>query len=293
MSRIIYVLLLETGKIFVYSSPSENHSQVKMECEMLYGFSKIYKPVCILNQYWNCEIEDVDKYVKKYMTIVGIDSVRGGSYQDLILPEHCIKTLQSEIDYIRNGEENEKKINDFLRANIKDTLTLEKVNAELTSELSQYKETKDILNSLTYFMVDGVQYEFRLSIMEKIQWLQNISGNVETIDEDMKQKYNDILVYLRNIARVNIEWRELCLENNEQLLYPELVFDPIFYKTTKLATENNKQDAINLCKMYETFLYWILNRIDEYKFDLTNYREQLHWKTEIVNFLSNSISTHQ
>jgi hypothetical protein len=44
----------------------------------------------------DCELTDADKYVKIFMQMFGENSVRGGSYTDIILPEWQKKTLDLE-----------------------------------------------------------------------------------------------------------------------------------------------------------------------------------------------------
>jgi predicted GIY-YIG superfamily endonuclease len=59
-------------------------------------WTKIYKPIMILENFEsdNKFIEDI--LTKKYMEIYGIENVRGGSYSNIILRDWQIKALKHE-----------------------------------------------------------------------------------------------------------------------------------------------------------------------------------------------------
>ena len=60
-------------------------------------WTRQYKPVAVVEQIHNVDEFDEDKYTKMYMKKYGIDRVRGGSYTQIVLPEHYRLTLEKEL----------------------------------------------------------------------------------------------------------------------------------------------------------------------------------------------------
>jgi hypothetical protein len=111
MNKMLYVIALEKDNYFVYYSDTESHMNVMKEIEYMFEFPKLYIPIKIIETTWTLDVFEIDKYVKKYMMIYGIDHVRGGSYLSNILPDFQKKSLQKELEYlykyqIISGEEN-------------------------------------------------------------------------------------------------------------------------------------------------------------------------------------------
>jgi len=95
----IYTLKLEKGKYYIgkTSNPKirlENHFNNNGS-----EWTKIYKPIEILELIPNCDDYDEDKYTRIYMDKYGIDNVRGGSYSsinlDILTRNHLIKISNS------------------------------------------------------------------------------------------------------------------------------------------------------------------------------------------------------
>lgn len=95
----IYVLKLEKGKYYIGKtlnpkSRLESHFKSK-GCT----WTKIYKPVQVLELIPDCDDYDEDKYTRIYMDKYGIDNVRGGSYTtvklDVATKKHLIKISNS------------------------------------------------------------------------------------------------------------------------------------------------------------------------------------------------------
>ena len=76
----IYILQLENGKYYVGKT---KNMDVRYR-QHLNGngslWTKIHKPIKIEREIPNCSHFDEDRYVKEYMSIYGIDNVRGGTY---------------------------------------------------------------------------------------------------------------------------------------------------------------------------------------------------------------------
>jgi len=106
----LYFIGLEDNNMFLYLSYKKEKEQILYECQHLYDYPKLYRPKDIVFTMDDCELTDADNYVKIFMKMFGEDTVRGGSYTDIILPEWQKKTLDLEFETatIEKLDENEK-----------------------------------------------------------------------------------------------------------------------------------------------------------------------------------------
>lgn len=89
----IYILKLEHEKYYIGKT---NNPQFRLENHFnLNGseWTKIHKPISILELRSNCDDYDEDKITKQYMDKYGIDSVRGGSFVSVKLEQSVIDVL--------------------------------------------------------------------------------------------------------------------------------------------------------------------------------------------------------
>jgi hypothetical protein len=94
----IFILELEGNKYYVGKTDKPVDEQF---AEHLSGvgseWTKLHCPINISDTIYDCDSFDEDKYVKKYMSIYGIENVRGGSYSTVKLSDEVIKSLNKEI----------------------------------------------------------------------------------------------------------------------------------------------------------------------------------------------------
>lgn len=105
----LYFVALEEDKMMLHASFKRSFEQIIADCKILYHFAKIYKPKRVVYVMENIDLYDVDKNVKIFMNMFGIDETRGGSYTDVILPKHVKQLLEAEfkvadIEYYVNQE---------------------------------------------------------------------------------------------------------------------------------------------------------------------------------------------
>jgi hypothetical protein len=135
----IYVLLLDRGKIFVHSSNSTDIENIFTEYKLLYEYSIKYKPLNILDSFQTNYPEsnnylitnsqsystkslasthpkmfylEIDKVVKQYMMIYGIENVRGGSYTNETFSYFTTKLLENELN-IDKYQHNKDLLNQY------------------------------------------------------------------------------------------------------------------------------------------------------------------------------------
>jgi hypothetical protein len=90
----IYCLALENNKFYIGKTENpnvrlDNHIEGKGS-----KWTKLYKPVELLELINNCDNYDEDKYVRIYMDKHGIENVRGGSFCTIKLSQDTIKELE-------------------------------------------------------------------------------------------------------------------------------------------------------------------------------------------------------
>jgi predicted GIY-YIG superfamily endonuclease len=93
----IYILELQHGKYYVGKSVNvqerfEQHSRGEGA-----AWTRRHKPLRILRVIENVSPFDEDKFTKEYMSLHGIENVRGGSYVECVLPEEKVRSIKAEL----------------------------------------------------------------------------------------------------------------------------------------------------------------------------------------------------
>ena len=105
----MYFLSLENDKMFLHTDYKRDYDEILTICERDYEFVQIYKPIKVILTLEINDLYDIDKYVKIFMHMFGINDVRGGSYIESDLPEYLIKTIEHEKKITDIGIYNKKK----------------------------------------------------------------------------------------------------------------------------------------------------------------------------------------
>lgn len=98
----IYVLKCEHNKYYIGKTQSLQHRLLEHFTHQGSTWTQLHKPIEIIQTIQNCDDFDEDKYVKMYMSLYGIDNVRGGSYCQVSLTPEQIKLLSVEISSCQN-----------------------------------------------------------------------------------------------------------------------------------------------------------------------------------------------
>ena len=91
----IYILQLEKEKYYIGKTNIPNFRIEKHFNSNGSEWTKLYKPLKILELIPNCDNYDEDKYTIKYMDKYGINNVRGGSFVS-------IKLSKSTVDHLKH-----------------------------------------------------------------------------------------------------------------------------------------------------------------------------------------------
>lgn len=93
----VYILKLQEEKYYIGKT---NNPKFRLESHFNYSgseWTKKYNPIQVIKIIPNCDDFDEDKYTKQYMSLKGINNVRGGSYTKIKLDEQEIKLLKKEL----------------------------------------------------------------------------------------------------------------------------------------------------------------------------------------------------
>jgi hypothetical protein len=97
MTTNIYILRLEGGRYYVGKSDNVMNRYQQHLNGGGSAWTRKYKPVSLVKTIENVSPFEEDRYVKEYMSIFGIENVRGGSYVEMNLSEFHMEALKMEI----------------------------------------------------------------------------------------------------------------------------------------------------------------------------------------------------
>ena len=94
----IYLLELTDKKYYV----GRTHNLIFRMEDIDYNISKWvqkYKPISVLKVIQDCDVNDEDKYTRKYMDLYGVHNVRGGSFSNEHLDPAVLALIAKPVDY--------------------------------------------------------------------------------------------------------------------------------------------------------------------------------------------------
>ena len=92
----MYYVSLENQKLMLHVDFKKDYDTIISDCEKLYEYVNVNRPIRVVYVTEVQDLYDVDKDVKLYMNMFGLDNTRGGSYTDVELPDYLLKTLTHE-----------------------------------------------------------------------------------------------------------------------------------------------------------------------------------------------------
>jgi len=90
----IYILKLQSNKYYIGKTSNPNFRLEEHESGKGSAWTKKYKPIKLMKLIKNCDSYDEDKHTLRYMELMGIDNVRGGSFCQLKLTNENRKTIE-------------------------------------------------------------------------------------------------------------------------------------------------------------------------------------------------------
>ena len=220
----IYILKLESDKYYVGKTFYPDNRISDHFNNNGSEWTKIYKPIEVVEIINNCESYDEDKYTIKYMESKGIENVRGGTFSQVKLPQKQIDIINIMIKsandncfscgqyghFIQNFITN--KVDEFIKENIHSNNIigyLEKIK-KINDEVIVIKYYIDITNTIKFDdMEESKNFKEKnklITEMNQIQYLNKKGGelmnkiqsyklNKKNIIDDIYSKIYEVLTY--------------------------------------------------------------------------------------------------
>lgn len=102
----IYALQLENNKYYIGKTYRNIGASIRFEehkTERGSEWTKLYKPISIIEEYQHNSTFEEDNLTKKYMMKYGIENVRGGSYTKIVLDDWLVKSLEHEFKSVTDA----------------------------------------------------------------------------------------------------------------------------------------------------------------------------------------------
>jgi hypothetical protein len=255
-----------------------------IQASILHEFVYKNPPLAIVDKQQLEDIIEVDTHVKKLMQRFGIENVRGGTYSSETLPDFLIKTLDLELSF--SLEYIKKQDSMFLNIDMTKFLNNEETGeSELNQIYDDLNSYKSIVNSLNLLSNNG---NINRTVLKDIEWvIQKCTvfecelfenGKIENphLATEDYVRYKNMLFIFKLIYNVFQQQFDKPI-NFEYMFFmdrPHCLLDSIFYNIQHITPDNQCFSLITtLLQKYEYMAYSIINKYEEYEFDLTTYPE--------------------
>ena len=98
----IYILELENNKYYIGKSNNLNDRIMDHLDQKGSEYTKLYKPIRLIEIKYDCDDFDEDKYTLEYMEKYGINNVRGGSFSELQISDENMVVITKMINSAQN-----------------------------------------------------------------------------------------------------------------------------------------------------------------------------------------------
>jgi hypothetical protein len=236
----IYVLKCSDNKYYVGKTTLDTNTKFlqHLSSNNTCQFTNEYSPLEIIYTLQTINPLDEDSITKKYMMEFGIENVRGGSYNNLVLEDWQIKSLENEFLFASESKaESEDKVVSETAIFLDSFDTLDKVNVKI-KEIKKVYEQILILNE----QIDQTT-EFNLDMCKDIQEDLIRKNEFEQLDKEIKEQQVIInKLPARDASRKELQIKLNSLrekqctysrENNGSFMYVSWIHD-VFCKIKKI-----------------------------------------------------------
>jgi hypothetical protein len=300
MSARIHILCLKNNKWFLYVSrcPADNWNYICKEAATLFEYVRENQPIMVFDSQPYMDIFQLDARVKQYMKYYGIENVRGGSYSTPVLLEHRIKAIEEElfqdtgmmdhnillIEEIHRTYEDWHPSSDNFAGEIH----------RLQQKLDNFRAIKEKCHSITT----------NRTVFEDLDWIKKRAHQVKLYCDSNSTpsivsnleitNYKRIIETMQQLTRQFrgfLEENRLIYDDSHLLLEkPYVQLDTLFYHSHLIHDSGIYFSRIEKMLNYFEYMAWVVvNRSEEFHFDLGQYETHFEKKTEYaIQYLRNA-----
>lgn len=317
----LFLLKLTNNKWFVYpANKNTTIEELHHDCSIIYEYVK-ENPILEIEETVFFETShDINCYVKKNMTLYGIDNVRGGCYSDMTIPSFMLRTIEHELAFSIKTIEDDRLVLNSIKEEYNEILVMKQRLVDSMDIINRIKkdiqtiimqEPENLSKKYDAYIQTLTKFnkfdQLNPSVFDDLLWLsEKIEKSKEcSTSKDDKKRYKEIIAYLPSVYSLYCSIRddpdEYLLSNKpfEPVIYlktPNVCFDYFFYhirsnsiKSTNWSKLESK--AKSLVDHFEYMAHVIKNRRDEFDFDLSTYpRDFLKRHFMSLNYIDKAAS---
>lgn len=296
LSKTIYVFQLEKSRYFLYSGePDKTDAEIMLSAEIQYDFLQKYRPIKVLKKIKSTGMFDLDNHVKQYMILVGCQNVRGGSYIEEVLSPQQEELLMKELQTASNyPNAHALLIKELIRNYASVTMSKKDILLEkkrIETSYSRYKKEKTEFDNIQKVDPEGFLKDLvwlKKTAFTNIEYCENKEVNTylfSIINKEQRIRYLQIIEKIKQIYHLFSCLTGKISEYPAYIKYPEFLLDDFFYHLRNVSSNVSIENLENFCYVYEYFTNTIINRMDEYQFDINTWENDMEWKTPRILYL--------
>ena len=286
-SNELIVFYLENSKWLLHFTQKNNSTDEELcdEASVKYDFVSMNNIICV---YERISIDDtlmIDFHVKRYMRYHGIDNVRGGTYNQLFFTSKIVDKLTDEIfyDYHKGIEENARIRSLINVIKTKPILERNNVYTSIMVKMNMLKKAENMIENIKYVYKDNNKETIdreTCAILEDL--INRINCGSYSISELEKHHLNEFQRVISFFPYIHENFNKLD-QHTKLTMNPELLtlnattlLEPLCEGENQLLFDKEYLNmALKILNHYKYMVNCIINRSDEYEFDIEYYGKLL------------------
>ena len=286
-SNELVVFYLENNKWLLHFTKKNNSTDEELsdEVRVKYEFISMNNIICIHEKIPIDDTLIIDYHVKRYMRYYGVDNVRGGTYNQLFFTSKTIDKLTNEIfyDYHKDIDENDR-----IQCLIKVIST--KSISERKEVYNSIKHTMNMLKKAEH-MIENIKYAYKdadkeiidretCSIIEDlINRLEYGSYSMAELEKHHLNEFERVVTFFpyiyENFNKLE-QHTKLTMQPELLVLNATKLLEPLYKGENHLVFDKEYLNmALKILHHYKYMVNCIINRSDEYEFDIEYYSKML------------------